>query len=356
MTITPPLALALLMTASAALAQKSPSLGTLGSGTYGIPFDVTAKDMTNPNPFGAFEGGQQDPLAKNDEFFKKCGTVPYRLCTASEQSQKDAWEAQNGKPKGDQAALEKRMAEQRQLTPDSQLLDMGDGQSFGIVMGDKISIDNGSSCGIPRPMTAAEKTKLAAQDAKDKEKQAAKAQEDKSTNGDKNGAVKINGGDNPINRDFGATSDPGGERKTGGEPGGNAPIDLSNSGKGSGDIPEDGGTPPSGNQDGKSLFAMNEGMRGGNSSGDTLGSLGSGTYGIPVAGAGKKGYIAMDGNKAVGSFAGFTWRQNADADANAKREAAALAAAWKANTSRLEDVPLNKGKPAGTQVEVNSGR
>jgi hypothetical protein len=210
-------------------------------------------------------------------------------------------------------------------------------------------------------MTPAEKTKLAAQDAKDKEKQAAKAQEDKSINGDKNGD-KINDGKGAINDDkgainggFGLTSDPGGEKKTGGAPGSETP-NLTNAGNGSGGDSDGGGTPPSGKDDGKSLFAMNEGMRGGTNSGDTPGALGSGTYGIPAAGAGKKGYIAMDGNKAVGSFAGFTWRQNAEADANAKREAAALAAAWKGNTARPEDVPLNNGRPAGVQAEENAGR
>ena len=351
MTIRTPLALALLMTASAAMAQKGPSLGALGSGTYGMTFDITPKDMADPNPFGAFEGGQQDPLANNDEFFKKCGTVPYRLCTASEQAQKDKWEAENGKSKiGDQAALEKRMAEQRKLTPDSPLLDMGDGQSFGIIMGDTISIDNGSSRGIPRPMTAAEKAKLAAQDAKNNEKQAAKDQEDKSTNGDKNG-FKINSSDNAINRDSGTPSDPGGKTNTGGEPGSDTPS-LTNAGNGSGDVDERGGTPPSGNDDGKSLFAMNDGMRGGAGGADSGGSLGgrSGGDQSPAAGAGKKGYIAVDGNKAVGSFAGYTWRKNADAADNVKRTGANVEAAWKGNTTRAEDVPLNNGEPAGTQA------
>lgn len=352
MSITPSLALTLLITASVAMAQMSPSLGALGSGTYGI----TMKDMTNPNPYGAFEGGQQDPLAKNDDFFKKCGTVPYRLCTASEQSQKDAWEAQNGKAKkGNQAALEKRMAVQRKLRPDTPLLDMGDGQSFGIIMGDSISIDNGSSCGMPRPTTPDEKAKLANQDAREKEKQAAKAQEDNSINGEKNGS-KINAGKGAINNDSDMTSNSDNETNTGNEPGGNAPISITNSGYGSGGDYEGGGEPPSGNKDGKSLFAMNVGMRGGTGGGtnseDSLGGRSGGDQ-SPVAAAGKKGYIAMDGNKAAGSFAGFTWRQNADADANAKREAAAVEAAWKGN-GRPADVPLNNGRPAGVQAVENT--
>ena len=50
-------------------------------------------------------GNQSNPSTANDEFFKKCGTVPYRLCTSDEQKKRDAWLAskkpENKKPSAD---------------------------------------------------------------------------------------------------------------------------------------------------------------------------------------------------------------------------------------------------------------
>ncbi|MBI2387268.1 MAG: hypothetical protein HYV14_14845 [Elusimicrobia bacterium] len=42
-------------------------------------------------------GNQANPSTANDEFFKKCGTVPYRLCTSEEEAQKAAWEKEQAK-------------------------------------------------------------------------------------------------------------------------------------------------------------------------------------------------------------------------------------------------------------------
>lgn len=47
-------------------------------------------------------GNQSNPSTANDDFFKKCGTVPYRPCTEAEEKQKAAWEA--GKDKDKQGA------------------------------------------------------------------------------------------------------------------------------------------------------------------------------------------------------------------------------------------------------------
>lgn len=48
--------------------------------------------MMNVDTLGVqLMGNQANPATANDEFFKKCGTVPYRNCTDEERADRDAW-------------------------------------------------------------------------------------------------------------------------------------------------------------------------------------------------------------------------------------------------------------------------
>lgn len=354
------LALALLMTTSTAMAQTS------------VLPNLTFKDMTDPAGSFAgtqFLGNQSNPLTANDEFFKKCGTVPYRLCTESEQKQRDEWEAQQKKDSaGDQAALEKRMAEQKKLTPDLKIVDMGDGKSFGIVDGDTISIDNGSSCGIPRKMTDAEKSKIAGQDAKEKEKQAAKEKEDSSTNGDKNG-LKINDGKGAINGGFSANENKSNKNTGGADTGGNTPS-LTNAGRtgtgfsGASDDTDTPSTNSDGNNDGKSLADTIRSTMGGDSaftskSAPSSGSGRTGTSGSFASGGNDTAaVIRIDGRVAAAQAAklpGYSFNGVRNAAEVSDRILKGGDLGDRAGDAKrvTVDSTLGGGKPAGRQAVAN---
>lgn len=60
-----------------------------------VDYLMKMKD-TGTAPFQLL-GNQANPSTANDEFFKKCGTVPYRLCTPDEEAQKATWEKEQAK-------------------------------------------------------------------------------------------------------------------------------------------------------------------------------------------------------------------------------------------------------------------
>ncbi len=60
----------------------------------------TAYVMQNSNQADQFLAIHNNPAMQNEEFFKKCGTIPYRACTADEEKQRTEWLKQ-GKPNDD---------------------------------------------------------------------------------------------------------------------------------------------------------------------------------------------------------------------------------------------------------------
>ncbi|MDD5303734.1 MAG: hypothetical protein PHS14_11585 [Elusimicrobia bacterium] len=343
MNIKTPLAAALLMTASAAVAQllPAPAQGSPSSG-------ITLAGMTDPaGPFGGaqFLGNSPD-VAWADP---GCTHVP---CAVKDDK--------SGKPSWDQAALDKAIAEQKALTPNMPVVDMGDG-TYALDLGDgTVSIGTAFSCGIPRKMTDAQKAKFAAQADKDKAKKDADEQIAKSVNGD--GSKSINNGKGAINGDGGA---PGGGKAS---PGGPGAFSLTSNGSGAPGAGDGADTPPEnpaansgGRQDGETLAGMQASMDGGTpssfSSGSAFASASGGGQG-EVAAAGKQAVIKVNGNEAVRSFAGYTWRKNADAEANAKRGAEAVKAAFTegSGSGRVTvDSTIGDGEYLGKTQAVSNG-
>lgn len=258
-----PLAAALLLIASSAAAQPLPQAGSGGqfSGGNSNP-GFNLGSMTDPA--GAFGPTQFMGTSPDVQWADpKCNFIPCNTVDS----------AKSGK---DQAALEKRMAEQKKLTPNDTVVDMGDGKSFGIIFVDDkgnktISIDNGSSCGMPRALTPEEDSKFAAQIAKGESKKADQTQADKSINGDK-GGMKINSFENSINGD--GTTPPAGSKGAQTPP----PNTIASQSNNSGSTPDGSGSIPNGYQDGQSIGSQ------ANAFGSNSGSAGYGSGGADSAG------------------------------------------------------------------------
>lgn len=270
MKTTNPLALAFLLAASAAAAQPfSNNGGNLPGGVY-TP-GATPGMLTDPaGAFGATEllGTRPDvKWARAD-----CQRIPCKT------------------------ALQQRMEDQKKLTPNDTIVDMGDGESFGIISTDDkgkqmISIDNGMSCGMPRALTDAEQSKFAAQIAKGDAQKADAAQMDKSINGDKSG-MKINADNTQTGADTSKSAAKGGA---------SSPTSPDN-------------TPSSGYQDGANMMAGlgdssdSSGMAGGDARGDAGGASGA---------IGSESTASTEGSSASGKkaipYSGEKARQEAEA-------------------------------------------
>ncbi len=171
MKITNPLAVALLMTASAAMSQtpRSPNPGALKGGMSSgvcLPNDTHCqKDfMTGPGADSQTETiAAYNPPAETQWASPDCQHVPCAL--------KDNDPI---KPFKDSAELKKAIDEQKKLTPDAKIIDMGDGRYAMDLGNGKVTL-GGTSDGVngissmPRPMSAVPglKEKFAAQEAKD---------------------------------------------------------------------------------------------------------------------------------------------------------------------------------------------
>ena len=258
-TRTPLAAAALLLMASSVMAQPYavPNGGNFPNGNS--MGNVSLTEMNGPG--GDFAPMQFMGTSPDVQWADpKCNFIPCNTVDS----------AKSGKA---QAALEKRIADQKRLTPDDTIVDMGNGKDFGIISTDAkgnkmISIDNGSSCGLAQPMSEDEVKKFAPQIAKDEARKADKAQMDTSINGDKNG-MKINA----DNTQKGAATPP--------TPAG-APSD----------------TPSSGYQDGASVV---RGLGGNSSGGDSSGGDSSGG---DTAGGDSSGGGGMAGADAGGTSGG----------------------------------------------------
>ena len=325
-----PLAAALLLAASTATAQPLAPAPT-------------------PNG-GLFAGGVYNPMADPAGAFGAIQAIPPDVKWARADCQRIP----------SKTALQQRMEDQKKLTPNEAIVDMGDGESFGIIFTDDkgkktISIDNGMSCGMPRALTDAEQSKFAVQIAKGDAQKVDAAQMDKSINGDKNG-MKINADNTSPNV---AAKDP-------------PPTPAG--------APDN--TPSSGYQDGANMMrglggdssggdssggdASGGGMAGGDAggtSGGATGAIGSGgTAGKSGGEGGKKKAIAYSGVKArqeAEAKQGYEFLAVGAAAKGSEGIGAGVRAAFNegANASRPNvDDTYGDGKQLGkTQAAANSG-
>lgn len=176
MNITTPLAAALLMTASAAMAQ------TLSAPNAGIFKNGASSGVCLPNDTQCQNGFMTGPGAGNPTQTIAAYTPPAGKEWASKDCQHISCALKDDDPikpfkdsTGRKTELKKAMDEQKKLTPDAKIIDMGDGR-YAMDLGNGTVTLGGTSDGVngvssmPRPMSAVPglKEKFAAQDAKDK--------------------------------------------------------------------------------------------------------------------------------------------------------------------------------------------
>lgn len=261
-------------------------------------------------------GNQSNPSTANDEFFKKCGTVPYRLCTAEEEKQKAAWEAGKEKEKpgskpevNDKIQGPPQMVDMPKGGPEGKMLQYPSGRV-------EYCFDNSCTKTSGKPMTPSEAQKYLKEQYADQKQLANSINSGPSLTNAGNSGFNMNSvnpdadvpGGAPSGGDQGTTPNPGDTTRT---PSRNNTAYTPSTDAGGGNMASSGDNSPRG---------LGEGIAGdqGRLSGDTGASSVSG--GGLAANAGGDGFIKVDGAvaKAEAAKSGYTYTRIGEAAKNSE--------------------------------------
>lgn len=303
-------------------------------------------------------GNQSNPSTANDEFFKKCGTVPYRLCTPEEEKQKAAWEA--GKDK-DKAKPDAKPEVNDNIQGPPQMVDMPKGGPEGKMLQYpsgrvEYCFDNSCTKTSGKPMTPSEAQKYLKEQYADQKQLANSINSGPSLTNAGNTSPDMNGlglgGDNPGNAPTGgdpdSTRNPGGATRS--PSGNNTSYNPSSNSSSGGD---GGGTASSGDNSPRGLGAGIAGDQGRLSGGAGASSVSSDGL---TANAGGDAVIKVDGAvaKAEAAKSGYTYTKIGAAAQNSDSLIKGGAAAFSpAPGGRAEEPPVDEKYLGKIQAAAN---